>query len=328
MASFAPNLPVGTLNVALSNYIKSFRNNALVADLIAPRVAVPRQSFQYLIFDRANQRLDRQVLRAPGAVPQSIRMSYGTAPYFCQSHALRAEIPYEQEQYALGLNFSEKQAASSGLVDKLNINREAYVAALVTNPANVTNSQTLSGGSMWDNYGGTSHPIPVVEAAKSLIRQSGVEPNTFILSDPVITALINHPDIIERFKYTQPGAITLSQLSSVFGVNCVRAAAVSISQVNGASYIWGVSALLCYVQTATSMDDLSALKTFVWTGAPETVGGYGVLEFPKPDLDAKADIVSVDWYWDTRITAQETMYLFAGCVQAPVMGAIPAPVAG
>lgn len=326
MASFAPSLPVGTLNVALSNFAKSFRNNTLVADLIAPRVSVARQSFQYVVFDRANQRLDRQVLRAPGAIPQSDRMTYGVSPYFAQSHALRAEIPYEQEQYALGLGFSEKQAATRRLIDKLSLNREAQVAALVTNPANVSNSQTLSAGSMWDTS--TSHPIPVVESAKALIRQSGVEPNTFILSDPVITALINHPDIIERFKYTQPGAITLSQLTSVFGVNCVRAAAVSLNQVNAASYVWGVSALLCYTQAATSMDDLSALKTFDWAGAPETVGGYGVLEFPKPDLDAKADIISVDWYWDTRITAQETMYLFAGCVQAPAMGAIPAPVAG
>ena len=76
------------------------------------------------------------------------------------------------------------------------------------------------------------------------------------------------------------------------------------------------------------MDDLSALKTFSWSGAPLTVDGYGVMEFPLPDLDAKADVVSVDWYWDTRITAQETIYLFAGCVAAPAMGAIAAPLAG
>ena len=330
MAGFAPNLPVGTLNVALSNYIKSYRNNALVGDLIAPRVPVSRQSFQYLVFDRANQRLDRQTLRAPGTVPQSDRMSYSALPYFCNSHALRAAIPYESEQYALGLGFSEKQAASQRLMDKLALDRENYIAQLVTNTANVSNSVTLSGTSMWDSYlsGGVSHPIQVVEAEKALIRQAGVDPNTLILSDPVIVALINHPDIVDRFKYTQPGAITLAQLSSVFGVNCVRAAAVALDRNNVASYVWGVSAVLCYTSPITSSSDLSALKTFDWAGAPETVGGYGVLEFPEPNLDAKADIISVDWYWDTRITAQETLVLFAGCVTQPTMGAIAAPVAG
>jgi hypothetical protein len=328
MGSFAPNLPVGTLNVALSNFMKAFRNNTLVGDLIAPRVPVPRQSYQYVVFDRSNQRLDRETLRAAGAAPQTDRMNYGVAPYFAKSHALEAVIPYEQEQYALGLGFSEKQAAVSRLTDKLALDRENNIAALVTSTANVTNNQTLAGTSMWDNYTGVSHPIQVVEAAKALIRQSGVEPNTFILSDPVIVALQSHPDIIERFKYTQPGAITLEQLTQVFGVNCVRAAAVSLDKNNVASWVWGITALLCYVQPASSMNDLSALKTFDWIGAPETVGGYGVLEFPDPHLSKKADIISVDWYWDTRITAQETLYLFANCVAAPAMGAIPAPVAG
>ena len=330
MASFAPSLPVGTLNVALSNYAKAFRNNALVGDLLAPRVPVARQSYQYVVFDRSNQRLDRQVLRAPANIPQTDRMNYGVAPYFCRSHALRAEIPYEQEQYGLGLGFSTKQAATTRLIDKLSLAREAFIAALVLNAANVSNSVTLAGTSMWDSYlsGGTSHPIQVVEAEKSLIRQAGVDPNLFILSDPVITALINHPDIVERFKYTQPGAITLSQLSSVFGVNCVRAASVQLDKNNVASYVWGVGAVLAYSSTTTSMEDLSALKTFDWAGAPETVGGYGVLEFPKPDLDAKADVVSADWYWDTRITAPETLVSFLNCVSAPTIGAIAAPVVG
>jgi hypothetical protein len=328
MGSFAPSLPAGTLNVALSNYAKSFRNNAFVGDLIAPRVPVGRQSFQYTVFDRSNQRLDRQTLRAPGTTPQTDRMNYSEYPYFCKSRALRAIVPYEQEQYALGLGFSEKQAATRRLIDKISLDRENYIAQLVTTLANVTNNQTISGTSMWDNYTGASHPVPVVEAAKALVRQSGVEATHLILGDPVVTSLCNHPDIIERFKYTAGGAITIEQLTQVFGVQCVRAAAVSLDKGNNASYVWGVNALLVSVQQASSMDDLSALKTFSWSAAPMTVDGYGVLEFPLPDLDAKGDVVSVDWYWDTRITAQETIYLFSGCVAAPTMGAVAAPVAG
>ncbi len=328
MGAFAPSLPVGTLNVALSNFAKSFRNNALMGDMLAPRVPVARQSFQYVVFDRSNQRLDRQTLRAPGDIPQTDRMNYSVAPYFSNSHALRAIVPWEQEQYALGLGFSEKQAATQRLMDKLNLDRENIIAQLVTNPANVTNNEVLAGTGMWDNYGGASHPIPAVEAAKVAVRQSGQEANAFILSDPVITALINHPDIIERFKYTAGGAITLDQLSQVFGIPCYRAAAVALDKNNVISYVWGVSAVLAYVQNATSMNDISALKTFDWVAAPGTVGGYGVVEFPDPQLDAKSDIISCDWYWDTRITAQETLFLFGNCVAAPIMDYVAPPLAG
>lgn len=330
MGSFAPNLPAGTLNVALSNYAKEFRNNALVGDLIAPRVPVARQSFQYVVFDRSNQRLDRQTLRAAGDTPQSDRMSYSVLPYMCRSHALRAKVPYEQEQYALGMGFSEKQAATRRLVDKLNLDRENFIANLATTPGNVPNNEALSGAGMFDSYlsNNASVPTEVVEDAKSVIRQSGVEANIMILSDPVITALVNNPVIVERFKYTAGGAITLDQLSQVFGIKCVRAAAIALDKNNVGSYVWGTNVVLAYAAPATSMQDLSALKTFDWTSAPETVGGYGVLEFPDPNLDAKADIISVDWYWDTRITASETLYLLTNCVQAPAMAANPAPVAG
>jgi hypothetical protein len=330
MGSFAASLPVGTLNVALSNFAKQFRNNAFMGDMLAPRVPVARQSYQYVVFDRSNQRLDRQTLRAPGAIPESDRMNYSVAPYFANSHALRAVVPYEQEQYALGLGFSEKQAATSRLMDKLNLDRENYIAQLITNPANVTNNQTLSGGSMWDNYAGASHPIVVVEAAKALVRQSGTEANALIFSDPVYVALCNHPDVVSRFTYKdgQPVSIGIEQLSAVFKIPCYLASAIALDKNNVASFVWGQSAVLAYIAPATSMNDLSSLKTFDWTGAPETVGGYGVLEFPNPNLDAKSDIISVDWYWDTRITSQETLYLFSGCVQPPAMGAIAAPVAG
>jgi hypothetical protein len=331
MGAFAPSLPVGSLNVALSNYAKTYRPFGLVGDMIAPRVPVQRQSFQYVVFDKSNLRLDRQTLRAPGDIPQSDRMNYGVAPYFCNSHALRTKVPYEQEQYALGLGFSEKQAATTRMMDKLNLDRENYIASLVTNAANVPNNLALSGGSMFDSYltgSSASQPTEVIEAAKSIIRQEGVEANLAILGDPVVTALMNNPVIVERFKYTAGGAITMDQISQVLGIKCVRASAVALNQNNVASFLWGTNVVLTYTQPATSMDDLSALKTFDWAGARDTVGGYGVLEFPDPNLDAKADIISVDWNWDIRITAPETLYLISNCVNAPVMTANPVPLAG
>ena len=330
MGAFVGNMPIGTLNVALSNFAKEFRNNAFVGDLIAPRVPVDRQSFQYVIFDRSNMRLDRQTLRAPGDRPQTDRFNYSVAPYMCQSRALEAKIPYESEAYGLGLGFSTKQKATQRLIDKINLDREVQLATLVTTAANVPNNTALAGASMWDPAAG-GHPIPVVDAAKSLLRQAGLQDSEmmFVLSDPVVVALCNHPDIIDRFKYTNPGGnISLDQLSSVFRVKCVQASAISLDKTNTASWVWGVNALLCHAQPATSMQDISFAKTFTWTSAPETTEGYGVMEWPSPHRSEKADYLAVDWYWDLRITATEAAYLFTNCVAAPSMGAIPAPVEG
>lgn len=330
MGAFTAPMPAGTLNVALSNFAKEFRNNAFVGELIAPRVPVDRQSFQYVVFDRSDMRLDQQTLRAAGDRPQTMRMNYSTAPYFCNSHALSAKIPKETEAYGLGLGFSTKQKATKRLINKISLDREVALANLVTNPSNVPNNVALSGSSMWDPTAG-GHPIPVIDQYKALLRQAGIQDSEMmlVLSDPVGVALRNHPDLIDRFKYTNvAGIISYDQLSSVFGVKCVPASAILLDKGNAASWVWGVNALLVHSDPSPSMEDISAAKTFVWTGAGDSVDGYGVIEFPDPYLDAKTDWISTDWYWDLRITATEAMVLFTNCVAAPTMGSIAAPVEG
>src|SRR5271166_5522244 len=124
MGAFVPNMPVGTLNVALSNYAKQFRNNALIGELVAPRVPAARQSFQYVVWNRDDLRLPGGVagaiVRAPGTRPMSVRRNYSTSPYFCTSHALEASVPYESEAYGLGLGFSTKQALTKQLIAQIN----------------------------------------------------------------------------------------------------------------------------------------------------------------------------------------------------------------
>jgi len=337
MGSFMPTMPAGTLNVALSNFAKEYRNNALVGDLIAPRVPVDRQAFQYVIFDRGNQRNDRNTLRAPGAAPQSIRRTFSTGAYFCKDHALSSEIPFESEKYALGLGFSEQQKATQTLIDRILLDREISIAALATNPANVPNALALSGTSQWDYHQGwspltpaanTSNPIENVEAAKAIVRQSGVAANIFIISDPVFVALKTHPEIRDYFKYSQSGPITLDDISAVLGIKTVLASAIVLDDVNVASWVWGTNAVLAYSQTVADMEDLSAIKTFVWTAAPDTSDGYGVILEPKYPLSTKAMLVSNSMYYDLKITGPETLYLFSNVCAAPVMAPIAAPVEG
>jgi hypothetical protein len=327
MGGFTGLRPLGTLNVALSNFAKEFRNGDFVGDIVAPRVPVDRQGFQYIIFDRSNMRNDRQTLRAPGAKPQSIRMSYTDDTYFCKSRALDAEVPYESEAYAMGAGFSLKQKATKRVVDKLNLDREIQIANLVNNTTNFPNFTDLASTHKWDDYV-NSHPIVDVDAAKAVIRQAGVKPSYFVISDPVFVALRNHPDIIDRFKYTTPGSIGVAELSTVFGVPVTVASGVVLDVTDAGSWIWGVTAFLGYSEPTAAMDDVSAAKTFVWTGAPDSVDGYGVMEWPDPHRSSKKDWVSADWYWDIKATAQETGYLFQNACAVPTFGSIPAPVEG
>jgi hypothetical protein len=349
MGAFVPTMPVGTLNVALSNFAKEFRNNALVGERLAPRVPVARQSFQYVVWNRDDWRVPGSTLRAPGDRPTTVRRGYSTKPYMCESHALSGNVPYESEQYGLGLGFSTKKQLTQQLINQINLDREVRIASALLNLSNYPNGVTLSGTSMWDAYPSVpntgndgSHPIVVVDAYKALLRQAGIQDSqmTLVLSDPVFQKVRNHPDIIDRFKYTNPqGAVSIQQLSAVFGVEVVVASAIQLDKGNNASWVWGNNAVLAYAQAAPSMQDVSCMKTFVWTGGmddkgnqlpgpPDTVDGYGVVEFPDPYRDSKRDWLSVDWYYGIEVTAPETAIPILNAVTAPTMGTIPSDIEG
>jgi hypothetical protein len=304
---------LGHVNVALTNFAKGFRNNAMLSDIIFPRVPVAREADLYAIWGRRNQQLLQQDLRAAGAGAQRVRRSLSTDSYFCASHALATALPDETranlEQAGYGYMVTA-QSRTQFLQDLILLHKEERMAALLTT-TNVTQNTTLAGGDKWTDPV-NSDPVDDVNVAKSTIRLSGVEPNTLVLGEYVYNALCRHQAVMEAFKYTKPGSISAEQIRAFFDVQNVHIArAVKVDGSDAASFVFDPEdALLFYSQPAASMDDCSFGKTFVWTGAPGTVGGYGVVIGRDPDITAKTEVLGVDMYYDQKITAVETAYLF------------------
>lgn len=179
MGGFAAPFGGGALNVAAANIAKAYRNNMLVGDMLAPRVPMDRQTFQYVVHDRSAMRLDGSDLRAPGDAARAIRSSFSLAPYFCKSHARAAEIPFELEQYGIGFGFSQIAKATSNVMDKLLLGREIALAAAAVGAGTTV---ALSGTSMFDNAAST--PVENFTQARSIARESGVEANLAVLGSP------------------------------------------------------------------------------------------------------------------------------------------------
>jgi hypothetical protein len=363
MGGYVGLAPGGFPNVALSQFAKEFADDAvpLVGDLIAPKVPVERQSFPYVIWNRDNLRVPGSVLRAPGASATEIRRSFSTDTYFCRSHALKGSVPDESEAFGLGLGFSERQHLTADLIGRIRRAREVEIATLALSTSNFPNGVTLSGNSQWDSYittpanntiaTVTSHPILAVEGYKAILRQAAIQDTqmVLILSDPVSQALANHPDLIERFKYTNPtGNVSLDQMANAFGLEpgkVVRASALTMSANNTPSWIWGMSAFLGFSQANPGRNDVSCAKTFVWAGgqipdgqggtvslpsAPGTIDGYGVVEWPDPERDKKTWWQAVDWYYGLKVTATETGIPILAAVASGnfPMGTIPGDIEG
>ena len=330
----------------MSNFAKEFTNNALVGDYFAPRVPVAKQSSQYVIWNRDDWRVPGSTLRAPGARPTGTRRSFSVAPYAASSHALEDFIPFESEQYGLGFGFSELKQLTKQLTAQLALDREVRIANLLMSTSNFPNGVSLTTPTQFDNYPATpetgtgSHPVVFIEQYKSVLRSAGIQDADMVLlfSDPVALVLRNHPDTIDRFKFTNAGGIiTNEMLSQLFGVKVIVGSAVSLNQQDVASWVWGNSAFLGYAQQAPTQQDLSCAKTFCWTGGTDAEGNYnpgpmkvppvaagqpltsgtdgmGVISWPESHLSEKKTWASLDWYYDLRVTAQETGIPILNCL--------------
>lgn len=308
----------GKIDVALSQFAQMYRNNTLVAESLFPRVEVLKESDFYWLFGQENLALRENTLRAPGSAAERIQQTLSKTKYFTTDHSLARLITDEERGNFMAGDL--EQWATQTLMDKILLDEEARAAAVATNAANYAgaNQTTLAGAQQWSAYttnNDNSTPLNDVETAKSQLRQIGQNPNIMILPDPVYKILRTHPAIVDRFKYVNGGEITVKELSSVFGIeNVMLASAVQLDQAGNRSFVWGKSVVIAYAQPNANFYDVSFGKTFVWTEAPGTVGGFSTEIARLTPVSAKSDELAVHFYYGQVVTSTISGYLIQNAV--------------
>lgn len=134
-----------------------------------------------------------------------------------------------------------------------------------------------------------SNPISDIEEFKDRIRMAtGMEPNTLILGANVRKKLKNHPDFIERLKYTSSAAISNQTMSDLFEIPNIRVARALYNaaaermpndQKGGVNLQYIVdpnAALLAYIDPNPGLDSPTAIANFAWTNlVPGQTNDFG-----------------------------------------------------
>lgn len=305
----------GKIDIPLSEFARTYKNNGFVGNLIFPDTPVGRQTNKYWLFGRENQQLSENVLRAPGSPAEQIKQTMSTDSYSCPDHALARLIP-DEERGNFDAAIQVEQWSLQTLMEKINLDMENRIATAATSTANYAsgNYTTLSGSSQWSDAGST--PVDDIETGKSQVRLAGVEANTLILPDAVAKVLRTHPQITDRFKYSKAGAIGLADLASVFDVEkVVLASAVKVDPSTlAASFVWGKDVVLAYTNPTASYADVSFGKRFIWKDAPGTVGGYKVTLGRVSPPSAESDEQAVHSYYGLKVTSNVSAYLIKAAV--------------
>lgn len=252
---------------ALGNVSIKYTNDTFIADMVAPAIKVNKQTGKYYVYDKANLRVDPTV-RAAGSGANEVDFGLSTVAFACDDHALKSFVADEiQDQADAALNplVDETEA----LTEKLMLDREKTLATMLADTAQVTQNTTLSGTSQWSDYS-NSDPIADVRTARTTIHAATFKkPNTLILGKQVFDMLAEHPQIIERIKYSQLGVVTSELLARIFQVERVLVGEAGSNtavegQTDSLSYVWGKHAVVCYIAPSIGLKTLTLAATFTY----------------------------------------------------------------
>ena len=291
----------------LTNLSIAYANAAYIAQGVFPRVPVDKQSDFYWIFPKEYWFRRRAKPRTPGTRAQRGDYAITTGSYLCLPYALATAVPDEVRENADAPLQPDVQGTNF-VTDGLMLDMEIRVATVVTTTTNWIYSS--SPATQWNNN--NSDPWGDIEGAlDSVIQQIGREPNTLVLGYPVWSKLKNHPDLLDRIKYTRPqGRVEPGDLRSWFGFeNVLIGHALYDTSLEGQSasqtFIWGKNAWVGYVANNPALMEPSAGYVFEWMNRK--------VELFREEQEHQ-DVISAEHHTDERICASDAGALIPSAV--------------
>lgn len=284
-----------------------------VADRVFPRIPVQKQSDLFATYSRADFLRDEIFVRQAGSAPNRIGYRTGTDSYIAKEWAAEHAIDDQVRANAQAPYMPEEDAVRF-LTQKMLLKREKeFVNGYFTANNLWTGSSDgadLVGGTdftQWSNAAST--PIEDIHRAMTRMEErSGILPNTLVVNRQVWFDLKNHPDIVDRIKYTSAESVTTDIVARFFGLDQVLvAAAVENTNAEGLAhsgrYIVGDNALLVYSPPNPGLMQPASGYTFVWSGLIGAAEGQ-VIETYREDQTV-SDIIRIRSAWAQKIVASD-----------------------
>jgi hypothetical protein len=296
--------PSGGGNVHVDQVLTQISVGWPTADLagaaLFPAVTVRKQSDKYYVFGREGW-LPEDDVRAPGTEANEIESAtVSTDTYYAQEHSLQVAVTDEERANA-DSPLSPDRDGTNIVTSKIMLGRERAFQTLATTTGNYASghSTTLSGTSQWSDYA-NSDPISDLRTAKLTIHSKiFTEPTVAVIPYQVMTKLEDHPDFLERIKYSERAIFSPELLASVLGFNRVLVPGVGYNSANlgqtpSLSYLWGKDVVVAYVPPAPGLKIPAYGYEFVW-------GQQSVDRWREEKR--KSDVIRVCRYYDKKLVA-------------------------
>lgn len=323
-----PTRQQGHIDKPLTNMSVAWMQQAsgFVADKVFPMVPVQKQSDRYFVYSREDFYRDEARIRKHGAESEGSDYDVDNTPsYFCNIYAHHKDVT-EEDRTNYDTPLDADDDAQEFVSNKLLLRREKlwvtnfFVPGVWTSQVVGVTSSPIAGQTLrWDDPAST--PIEVIDAACTTVKElTGYRPNKLTVSEWVFNALKNHPDILDRIKYTQKGMVTRELLASLFELDEVLvASAVENTAVKGQngnfSFFCGKHALLTYSPAKPALKKPSAGYIFTWKGLLGA-GAYGnrMIRIPMDWLGLGTERIEGEMAFDQKVVCADLGYFFQDIV--------------
>ena len=257
------------VDAVLSNVVIAYTIGGFIADLLAPKVPVWKESDKYYVFENDDTSRVENDLIADGASANEVKFRESTESYFCEEYGLKTLITQRQKNNADSVLKLESRR-SKALKDKVLVGREKRVATIARNLANYATGLklTLSGTSQWSDGGYTGDPLKEIQTYANAVKKAcGSLPNIIVMPYDVAIEFINNAKVIERYKYTKADLIEeigipkrIQGLKVIIpGINENTSNEGTAANLNE---IWGNDMILAKVNYGGAKEALSKFYTF------------------------------------------------------------------
>jgi hypothetical protein len=299
------------IDQALTNISVGFPNATGVGESLAPSVRVRKQSDIYYVHGREAWALEPGAdVRAPGTEANEIPgLAVATEPYFATEHALQIAVTDEERENA-DSPLSPDRDGTELVTSKVLLQREIILRDLVVTPANYATgySVDLGAGLQWDVYA-TSNPIGDVKAARLKIH-SGlfIEPNYGVFPWQVMVQLEDHPDFVERIKYSQAGIVSQDLIASLFNLPAMTVPGMGMNTAamgtaESLAYLWGESVVIAYVPGRPGLKVPAFMYEFTWVYP----GGQPQVAERWREQRRKSDVIRVSRRYQYKFIAKDSL---------------------
>lgn len=222
-------------------------------------------------------------------------------------HDLEYPIDYRESDEAA---FPLEVHATHVVTEGIRLRHEKKVADLVQNTGSyaASNKIVLSGTSRFTDKA-NSDPIGVFDDGKEAVRSKiGRYPNTAVIGAASWKAMKNHPQFMERIKYSMKGVMTIELLKEILEVeNIVVGRGVFSNDQGVFGDLWGDNIVLAYVAPQRQ----GAERTPYEPSFGYTLRKKGMPQIDKRAEDAKLEIVRNTDNFQISLLGAEAGYLIA-----------------